>query len=120
MVKQVVRISALLAGWMFAACSGGPDDDIARVTIDVRCSSNADCPRGFACEADAEHGPPTTMCQSSDPGLSCPRGFDTHVGYSQTFCKLHVGVGSRKALPSSIPVRGHRASRGGSHGGQGL
>ena len=106
-------LCAVLALAVIGACSSDRDDNTARVTIDMRCGSNADCPTGFVCEADVEHGPPTTMCESFDAQLSCPSGYETQVGYGQTFCK-----------PSTSPaVPGEAALTNGSvvtiHGGNG-
>jgi hypothetical protein len=109
------RLSVLVSGWLFvAACDIDHDDNLARVTIDMRCSSNADCPTDFRCDMDAEHGPPTTMCQSSDAAVSCPRGYETHVGYGQTFCKLGPSVESRSMEgASSVRARGRLSSADG-------
>jgi len=86
MVKQAVRYTWLLA-LALAAC--GPDraDSIAAVTIVGTCESSADCPTGFDCNEDVEHGPPTALCESEDPTAICPAGFETRVRYGQTLCK---------------------------------
>lgn len=107
--------AVMLAG----GCDSDRDAHNALVTIDIRCDSNADCPAGFACQADAEHGPPTTMCESPDESVSCPPGFETQVGYGQTFCKPHSGVSSRGGHGSKlITVRPHKLGRTVSgHGG---
>jgi hypothetical protein len=105
------------------ACDRSHDDDNAeRMTIDIRCSSNADCPVGFTCEADAEHGPPTTMCESfDDASVICPAGYETHVGYGQTFCKPDGSISSRTGhSPRYVTARGHRLGRAiTGHGGNG-
>jgi hypothetical protein len=121
MVDRAVCLSVLLSA-LVAAASGGcaeRDDNTARVTIDMRCASDADCPTGFACEADAEHGPPITMCESADTDVGCPAGYETRIGYAQTFCKPRGSVGShsrRGSGPAAITVRDRRAARTG-HGG---
>jgi hypothetical protein len=123
-VQQAVRLGVVLAGWLFAAaCGADRDDNTARVIIDMRCGSNADCPTGFACAAEAEHGPPTTMCQSGDPTVGCPHGYQTQVGYGQTFCKPPGSVGARSGRGStSMTARGQTAGRAGgrARGGNGL
>src|SRR5262245_12054551 len=76
MVERTARLSISLAGHVFAvACGMNEAGDLARVTIDMRCESNRDCPAGFACNAEAEHGPPTTTCDSGDPAVTCPPGY---------------------------------------------
>ena len=92
MRERLVQLVVLCAATLAAACSMTRDDSIARVTIDMRCASTADCPRGFTCEAEAEHGPPTTMCESDDPAASCPHDYETRVGYGQVFCIPRLGV----------------------------
>ena len=104
-----------------SGCAPAHDDNADRMTIDVRCSSNADCPAGFTCEADVEHGPPTTMCESFDAGVSCPAEYETHVGYGQTFCKPSGSVSSRSGHGARlVTARGRRLGRAiTGHGGNG-
>ena len=104
MFRSLVQLSVLCAAMVAAACSAH-DDNSARVTIDVRCLSNADCPRGFLCEAELEHGPPTTMCESEDPAATCPREYDTHIGYGQIFCIPRLGVQAHNIAPMSRSAR---------------
>jgi hypothetical protein len=92
MIKQFAQMTVVATAMLAASCGGSPrDDDTARVTIDMRCASNADCPRGFTCAAEDEHGPPTTMCESEDPAASCPRDYETRVGHGQVFCIPRFG-----------------------------
>ena len=110
MVKHAVRC-LLLSGLIAAAgCGADGNDAPPSVTIDVRCGSSADCPSGFACSADVEHGPPITLCESSDPAASCPAGFEVKVIYGQTLCKPPVSVvrAPRAGHPSE---RHHRPVR---------
>ena len=111
MIKQAAS-TALLGALLFAAgCDPVADDDtIASVTIDMRCDASTACPRGFSCVADAEHGPPTTMCESTDPDATCPSGYETKIGHGQTFCTPRAGARNRRST-SAITVRGSRAGR---------
>ena len=115
MVNQSIRLGALLCGWLLGACGDERDDAPARVIIDMRCSSAADCPTGFRCESDAEHGPPTTMCESTDATIACPPSYETRVGYGHTFCKPRDGVVSCSGSdPVPAMARGPRSARAGS------
>lgn len=86
MVKQAVRYM-WLAALALAACGPERSDSFAAVTIEVTCGSSADCPGGFECNADIEHGPPTALCESADPTASCPAGYEIKIRYGQIFCK---------------------------------
>jgi Cys-rich repeat protein len=108
MVKRLVQLSVLCAA--AAACNPLHDDNPARVTIDVRCGTNADCPSGFVCEAETEHGPPTTMCESDDPAAICPDDYETHVGHGQIFCVPRLGVEAHNGAPISRAARLSRES----------
>jgi hypothetical protein len=97
MVKHAVR-SLLLSALAFAAgCSLGHSDAISAVTIEVTCGSTAECPSGFECTADIEHGPPTALCESQDPAATCPAGYETKVLYGQMFCKPPASVAASRA-----------------------
>jgi hypothetical protein len=95
-----------------SACAGERDGSSARVTIDMRCDSSADCPGGFSCTSEDEHGPPTTMCESQ-VAVACPAGYETLEGFGQTFCKPLAGAGARNPrFTSSGSYRAHgRAPR---------
>lgn len=124
-ISLCVVVASGLAGLGMAfvgACDAPHDDNAERMTIDIRCNSDADCPAGFTCEADAEHGPPTTMCESfDDASVICPAGYQTHVGYGQTFCKPDGSISSRPGHGSrSVTARGRRLGRAVTgHGGNG-
>jgi hypothetical protein len=95
MIMQAVHLGVVLTALVCAAaCGAEQDTSAARVTIDVRCDTDADCPNGFSCEAEEEHGPPTTMCESPEV-VSCPPGYDTKIGHGQTFCKPVAGAVAR-------------------------
>ncbi|HEY0988819.1 MAG TPA: hypothetical protein VGD80_17250 [Kofleriaceae bacterium] len=105
MIERIAQSTVMCAALFAAACSMAREDSAARVTIDVRCASNADCPRGFTCKSELEHGPPTTMCESDDPGASCPREYETHVGYGQVFCIPRLGVRAHSGWALSRAAR---------------
>jgi len=102
MVIHAVRCLLLFGLVAATACGTDGPETMPSVTIDVRCGSTADCPRGFSCSAEIEHGPPITLCESSDPMATCPAGFDTKVLYGQTLCRASPPI-----------VRSQRASRAG-------
>ena len=110
---HVVRLSLVaLVAVVCVACDAERDDNTARVTIDMRCASNTDCPTGFECDVETEHGAPISTCQSTDATMECPRGYETHIGYGQTFCKPHPRVESRSAGASAAgPARGRSGHR---------
>jgi hypothetical protein len=113
MGKQAAWLIALLVGSLFApACDPVGTDTLASVTIDMRCGSTTDCPNGFSCVTDDEHGPPTTMCESTDPAATCPSGYDIKVGHAQTFCmpRAAAGVHNRRGSQASNE-RNSRAGR---------
>ena len=109
MIRQVLQLGVLCAAVLAAACSSR-DDSTARTTIDVRCGSNTDCPRGFSCEAETEHGPPTTMCASDDPAATCPREYETRVGYGEVFCIPRLGVQAHNMAAPQRSTRTHESS----------
>lgn len=106
-VRQRLVLIALAGA---AACAGGRDAPPARVTIDMRCESTADCPGGFSCTPEQDHGPPTTMCES-EAAVACPPGYATREGFGQTFCKSPAGAGARSPLlmsTGSYRAPGHK------------
>lgn len=87
MQKHAVRSLWLLTLVFAVGCSLGRSDSISAVTIEATCGSTADCPSGFECTTDLEHGPPTALCESQDPATTCPAGYETKALYGQVFCK---------------------------------
>ena len=111
MVKYATRLTALVAGLVFAPACDPLGDTIASVTIDMRCSASSDCPSGFSCVADDEHGPPTTLCESTDPAATCPSGYDTKIGHGQTFCVPRSASGVQHRGSPAVNARSSRAGR---------
>ncbi|HSS01608.1 MAG TPA: hypothetical protein VLM79_31330 [Kofleriaceae bacterium] len=109
MIRQLLQLSVLCAAVLAAGCSSR-DDDTARITIDVRCGTNADCPHGFSCESESEHGPPTTMCESDDPAAICPHEYETRIGYSEVFCIPRLGVQAHQLAPVQRSARAHESA----------
>jgi len=80
-----------------AACNGGDNlgtgAQADSVVLDVRCAADADCPSGFQCETEVEHGVETSYCVSDESeGTSngeCPAGYEQEVEHEGTFCKAH-------------------------------
>ena len=101
-VLEVVRRWLLAVGVVSAAgCGLGRSEATPSVTIETQCLSSVDCPTGFECTQDSEHGPPVRLCESFEPTASCPDGYETKVIYGQTFCRP----------PMAIMVRSPRAAR---------
>ncbi len=72
----VVRFAGALVLAAMAACGGSTDTGTAqsastrsdRVVLDMKCSVDTDCPAGFQCETEAEHGTSTSACVSHKSG----------------------------------------------------
>ncbi len=54
----------------FAACATSPSTTSSSrgAIIDTPCTTNADCPTGYECESEVEHGTTHTFCQAHDDG----------------------------------------------------
>lgn len=98
MNKLHVTMSLLLSAFAFTACvepdTGG---STGRVIIEQPCAADADCPAGFECEIEDEHGVTTSFCQSHDgpededgDGV-CPAGYELEIEHGQAYCKPHGG-----------------------------
>ena len=96
------------------ACDASSDDGGSlrseRVVLDVRCDGDGDCPSGFECETEAEHGAAATYCKSHQGGApsanapatsSCPPGFEQETEHGGIFCKPHGGAKDGGEAPSS-------------------
>jgi hypothetical protein len=98
--RVVIGFFALAAiGALTVACggSGSTVSDLGsssanRLVLDVRCATNTDCPAGFECEVEAEHGVSTSSCKSNDPvpagaTPTCPAGFEAEPEHGALACK---------------------------------
>jgi hypothetical protein len=85
--------------FLFAACAASPTDSTSaqRSIIDMPCAADTDCPTGFECEVEVEHGTTSSFCQASEPSDDatggCPAGFELEVEHGQNFCVPHGGSG---------------------------
>ena len=101
-ILRAIRRCLFAAGLLsLAACGLSRSDPVPTVTIEQQCVSSVDCPTDFQCLQDSEHGPPVRLCESTDPGATCPEGYETKVMYGQTFCRP----------PTPIMVRSPRFGR---------
>lgn len=79
------------------ACTDAPDSGtLGRTIIEQSCAADADCPTGFQCEIEEEHGTTTSYCISHESGsgsgsASCPAGYELEVEHGQAYCKPHGG-----------------------------
>lgn len=82
------------------ACAVGTGDPTASsaqaVVLDVRCATDAECPAGFECETEIEHGTDASYCVSHESEHTstgdCPAGYEREIEHSQIFCKPHGGA----------------------------
>ncbi len=96
MLKQLPRISALLLSLAVSACAGSSPDSGSNTgaIIEVDCAEGPECPAGFECEVEEEHGVVTSFCQAdegTDPG--CPDGYEQEIEHGQVFCQPHDQTG---------------------------
>jgi Cys-rich repeat protein len=95
-MNEIIAILGFLAAAGLTACTldSGTGSSSQTVVLDVRCSADADCPSGFECETEVEHGTASSYCVSHDSHTSngeCPAGFELEVEHGSTFCKPHGG-----------------------------
>ena len=115
-----------LAAWTITACGAAPEDaGIAAdaVVLDVRCSADAECPSGFECETEVEHGVDTSYCVAHDEDAAsagtCPDGFELEEEHAGTFCKPHGGSGNSGSSGGADDGSGAGGDDGGGHDGGG-
>ena len=85
----------LLLAISTAACTTSPDTTATsrRAIINTPCAADTDCPTGFACEIEVEHGTTTSFCQAVEPSDdtsvngNCPAGYELEVENGQNFCE---------------------------------
>lgn len=81
--------------WACDGSTAGTGRAAQEVVLDVRCNADADCPGGFECESETEHGVSTSFCVSHDEDAAqagdCPSGFELEEEHDGTFCKAHGG-----------------------------
>lgn len=83
---------ALVAALSISACTA--DDQLGstrRAILDTPCAADTDCPTGFECESEVEHGTTTSFCQAHDEDGACPDGYELEVEDGQEYCKPHGG-----------------------------
>lgn len=97
MNKHILVLGFLSAA--LAACGNltgtGATAQADSVVLDVRCAADTDCPSGFECEDETEHGVTQSFCVSDpEQGTStgaCPAGYEQETEHADTFCKPHGG-----------------------------
>jgi Cys-rich repeat protein len=93
-MKTLATLSFLFAS-LVAACAVDPTTSSAdRPIIETPCTADTDCPTGFECEIEVEHGVTTSYCQAHGDGDgTCPAGYELEIEHGQAFCKPHGGSG---------------------------
>ena len=94
MFKNITRLTTFVSALALSACAGDAFDPGTGTgaIIDVPCAEGPECPAGFECEVEEEHGVVTSFCQAdegSDPG--CPPGYELEIEHGQAFCQPHGG-----------------------------
>lgn len=99
MKKLLGCLGLIIAG--AAACTVTGDSTVFSsdaVVLDIRCAADADCPVGFECEVEVEHGVDVSYCVGHDEDASssgqCPAGYELEEEHGGTFCQPHGGHGS--------------------------
>ncbi|NVB83609.1 MAG: hypothetical protein HOV81_34865 [Kofleriaceae bacterium] len=80
-----------MSSTLFAACTDDSTSTARRAIIDQTCAADTDCPSGFECEIEVEHGVTTSFCQAHDESGTCPAGYELEVEHGQSYCKPHGG-----------------------------
>lgn len=93
----LAALAAFTAACGGSSSSGAATSDLGsssanRLTLDVRCTSNADCPATFECQVEVEHGVSQSFCESHDPvapgaPATCPAGFEAEPEHGALACK---------------------------------
>ncbi len=133
MKKIVSSTSNLMIFGFFGlavACSDTASNEVRgthadRVVLDVRCSTDSECPTGFECEVEQEHGTSTSYCKShvedgaaSAPATAsgCPAGFELELEEGRSLCKPHNSDSSNDDSSASATSNGATSANGGAAG----
>lgn len=73
------------------ACTTTDLSSTDRAILPSDCAVDADCPNGFECEVEEEHGVTTSFCQAHDSSTECPAGYELEIEHGQSYCKPHGG-----------------------------
>ncbi|MBK9034351.1 MAG: hypothetical protein IPL61_24310 [Myxococcales bacterium] len=90
------RLSLLLATLAFttAGCALDQTSSTDRAIIETPCADGTECPAGFECEIEVEHGVTTSYCQADDDSDgACPAGYEAEIEHGQLYCQPHGGGG---------------------------
>lgn len=90
-LTRLARALALAPLLALAACATDPTGASQRAILDQACATSADCPTGFACEHETEHGAAASFCQAEDADTACPAGYEREVEHGQATCAPHGG-----------------------------
>lgn len=86
-MKQVL----LALSFALTACTADNLGSTRRAILETPCADDTECPTGFECEVEVEHGVTTSFCQAHDEDGTCPAGYELEVEHGQAFCKPHGG-----------------------------
>ena len=97
MSKSFTTIGILLLSIITACGIDGLTDSSSGSTIlDIDCARDSDCPAGYECEIEEEHGTTTTFCKlhSSDDGSGSGSGSGSDGGVGGSFeCETDADCG---------------------------
>lgn len=104
-MKKLACLLGLVVVGSVACDVGGTGTATDAVVLDVRCAADAECPSGFECETETEHGVEASYCVSHDEDIvaagACPAGYELEEEHGGTFCKPHGGSGGSDDTSSS-------------------
>jgi hypothetical protein len=109
MNKLALTLSLLLSSIAFTACTEADLGTASgRVIIDQPCAADTDCPAGFECEIEVEHGVTTSFCKSDDEHSdgTCPAGYELEVEHGVAYCQPHGGDGGGSGSGSGTDDNG--------------
>lgn len=96
-MKKLLGLVGFVVVGAVACDVGGSGSASDALVLDVRCAAEADCPEGFECETESEHGTEQSYCVSHDADIvgsgACPAGYELEEEHGTTFCKPHGGSG---------------------------